>query len=713
MTENRYYTGIDKMRFAAALLVIAIHTSPLDSFSETGNFILTRIFGRVAVPFFFMTSGFFVLSKYRYDGSRLCKFLKKTGIVYAAAVILYLPVNIYSGAFSQSELLPNIIKDIIFDGTLYHLWYLPASMAGIVIADLLIRKLGYGRGFAAAAVLYTIGLFGDSYYGIAEKIPAVEGFYNLIFQVSDYTRNGIFMAPVFMIMGGFISDMRGRVSFPKACTGMILSLVLMFGEAMVLHQNGLQRHDSMYIFLLPCMYFLFSAVLHFRGRQKKALRSVPLIVYIIHPMVIIAVRGVAGLLHMQDFLVHNSLVNYVAVCTISAAAACMLAILWERNGRKQKHNIKTERAYIEINLGNLIYNARTLKKAMPKDCSLMAVVKAEAYGHSAYEIAVCLEKNNIKSFAVATIDEGIRLRKYGISGDILILGYTDVHRAGELKKYRLTQTLIDYEYAGKLNRQGVCIKAHIKIDSGMHRLGFACDDINSIKNAFKMKYLKIEGAFTHLSSCDSLKRDDIDFTQRQIQRFYHAINLLEDCGISVPELHIQSSYGLLNYSGLKCDYVRVGIALYGVLSTPWDKTALQPELRPVMSLKAKIAMTREVAEGEYVGYGRAFRAVCDSKIAVLPIGYADGFPRTLSCGNAGVLIGGRIAPVIGRICMDQLMVDITGIEGVRAGDTAVLIGSSADSFISAPDIAESYGSISNELLARMGARLPVVVKNVK
>ena len=142
MTENRYYTGIDKMRFAAALLVIAIHTSPLDSFSETGNFILTRIFGRVAVPFFFMTSGFFVLSKYRYDGSRLYKFLKKTGIVYAAAVILYLPVNIYSGAFSQSELLPNIIKDIIFDGALYHLWYLPASMAGIVIADLLIRKLG-------------------------------------------------------------------------------------------------------------------------------------------------------------------------------------------------------------------------------------------------------------------------------------------------------------------------------------------------------------------------------------------------------------------------------------------------------------------------------------------------------------------------------------------------------------------------------------------
>ncbi len=371
---------------------------------------------------------------------------------------------------------------------------------------------------------------------------------------------------------------------------------------------------------------------------------------------------------------------------------------------------KTERAWLEINVENLRHNVDTLKKAMQPGCELMAVVKAQAYGHGAVLTASYLNKMGIMAFAVATIDEGITLRKNGVCGEILILGYTDVCRASELKEYDLMQTLISFEYAETLNEQGIAVKTHIKIDTGMHRLGISEKEVSAVRNLFFMKNLKICGMFTHLCCADSSYLDDIVFTERQIYSFYRLANALKDSGVSLPKLHIQSSYGLLNYPGLACDYVRVGIALYGVLSSPDNDTVLKPDLRPVLSLKSRVVLIRKVAAGESVGYGRSFTAERDTRIAILSVGYGDGFPRNLSNGKGSVLINGYMAPIVGRICMDQLAVDITEAEEVCVGDIATLIGTEEYDELSAPAIADSSGSISNELLCRMGARLPVIVK---
>lgn len=711
MMKDKSYPGIDYFRFLAALLIVAIHTSPLASFSKTGDFILTRVTARVAVPFFFMTSGFFLISRYTYNAKKLGDFVKKTIFIYGAAILVYLPVNIYNGYFKMENLLPNILKDLVFDGTLYHLWYLPAAILGAVIGWYLVKKLDYPRALTAAAVLYLIGLFGDSYYGISEKISFLGSFYDLIFQVSGYTRNGIFFAPIFFLLGGFIADNRSHMTLRKSICGFGISFGLMLGEALILHHFHLQRHDSMYLFLLPCMYFLFYAILHFRGKRLTNLRTISLVIYIIHPMMILVIRLGAKLLHLQNLLIENSIIHYFAVCITSVMFGVVFTALWNRyRPKKAKQNADTDRAYIEIDLNNLEHNARVLQKAMPEKCKLMAVVKAQAYGHGAFEIAAHLNKMGVDAFAAATIDEAIQLRNYGIRGEILILGYTNISRASELKKYDLIQTLIDYEYAKALNKQGIAVKVHIKIDTGMHRLGIPAEDFSKVKKIFSMKNLKVCGIFTHLCCADKSDPEDVTFTWRQITRFYSHIDELKDSKIPVPKLHLQSSYGLLNYPELECDYVRVGIALYGVLSSPNEDTVLKPDLRPVLSLKAKVILIRSLSKGESIGYGRSFTADRNSRIAILPIGYADGVPRNLSNQKGGVMIRGQYAPIVGRVCMDQLAVDVTDIKEIAPGDTATLISCEGASKLSAPEVAYHSGTISNELLSRMGARLPVIVK---
>ncbi len=371
---------------------------------------------------------------------------------------------------------------------------------------------------------------------------------------------------------------------------------------------------------------------------------------------------------------------------------------------------KTERAWIEVNVGNLRHNVETLKKVMQPGCELMAVVKAQAYGHGAVLTASYLNKMGVVAFAVATINEGITLRKSGIRGEILILGYTDVGRASELKKYDLIQALISFEYAEALNAQGFTIRTHIKIDTGMHRLGIPSGELSAVRKVFFMENLKVCGMFTHLCCSDSRHSDDVAFTRGQIDSFYSLTDALSDSGIILPKLHIQSSYGLLNYPGLVCDYVRVGIALYGVLSTLDDDTVLKLDLCPVLSLKSRVVLIREVAAGESIGYSRSFKAGRDTRIAILPIGYGDGFPRNLYGGKSSVLINQYVVPVVGRICMDQLAVDITDAEGVSLGDIATLVGAEGHDELSAPAVADSSGSISNELLCRMGVRLPVIAK---
>lgn len=709
MTKQETYSGIDYFRMIAAVLIVAIHTSPLASFSATGDFIFTRIIARVVVPFFLVTSGFFLISRYSYNADKLRKFIKKTALIYAAAIVIYIPINIYNGYFSEDNLLPKIIKDIVFDGTLYHLWYLPAAIVGAVIAWYLVKQWAYRKAFAVTLVLYIVGLFGDSYYGIAENIPSLNSFYHLIFQVSDYTRNGIFFAPIFFVLGGYISDNKDKLSFKKSIIGFTTCFSLMFAEALTLHRFELQRHDSMYVFLLPSICFLFYFLMHFKGKNRAQLRTISLIIYIIHPFVIVLIRLFAKITHLQNALVENSLIHYLLVCIISAGLGLALTAIWNIY-KPKKHNTDKDRAYLEIDLKNLEHNVRVLKNAMPPHCELMAVAKAECYGHGMYGTTVYLNQIGVSAFAVATIDEGIRLRKYGISGEILIMGYTSPMRAKELCKYKLTQTLIDYEYSLRLDEQGYKVTAHIKVDTGMHRLGFDADDTKEIVTAFSLKNIEITGIFTHLCSADSRAEEDVDFTRKQIGKFYNSLDNLRKSGIRIPKVHIQSSYGLLNYPEIKSDYVRAGIALYGVLSSPNDETKLKLDLRPVLSLKARVVLLRKIRKGETVGYSRAFTASRDSLIAILPIGYADGFPRNLSCGKSIVLICGQKAPIIGKICMDQLAVDVTDISNIKIGSIATLIGKDENDEIAAPTVAENSESITNELLSRMGRRLNIIYK---
>lgn len=369
-----------------------------------------------------------------------------------------------------------------------------------------------------------------------------------------------------------------------------------------------------------------------------------------------------------------------------------------------------ERAWIEIDFNNLKHNVKTLKKAMPQGCELMAVVKAEAYGHGALEISEYLNTIGIKAFAVATIDEGIKLRQFGILGEILILGYTNPVRANELHKFDLIQTVIDLDYANCLNRQEININVHIKIDTGMHRLGIEVNHFSEVIRVFNSKNLNVCGIYTHLCVSDSLLADDIDYTNMQIESFYRLLGLLSKNGIKLPKTHIQSSYGFLNYPNLKCDYIRAGVSLYGVLSCKNDRTKLQLDLRPVLSLKSKIILIRKIQRGESVGYGRTFISDRESLIAILPIGYADGLPRNLSCENGEAIICGHKVPIIGRICMDHISVDVTDIPGVLVGDTATLIGKDGKSELLSSNVAYASNSITNELLSRMGSRLKIVIK---
>ncbi len=274
-----------------------------------------------------------------------------------------------------------------------------------------------------------------------------------------------------------------------------------------------------------------------------------------------------------------------------------------------------------------------------------------------------------------------------------------------MKKYDLMQTLIDRSYAEELDRQGVRIRAHIKIDTGMHRLGEPAGKTDGVKRMFELEHIDVCGMFTHLSCADRLEEEDVAFTRKQIERFYALVDELRADGVRIPKLHIQSSYGLLNYPELRCDYVRAGIALFGVPSSPGEDTIVHLDLRPVLSLKSKVVLIRSLKKGECVGYGREFIAERDSRIAMVPAGYADGYPRGLSCGKGNVRINDCLAPVIGRVCMDQLAVDITDAGGVEVGDTVVLIGGEMGEGASAPELAGRCGSISNELLSRLGTRV--------
>ena len=373
-------------------------------------------------------------------------------------------------------------------------------------------------------------------------------------------------------------------------------------------------------------------------------------------------------------------------------------------------SIYKDRAWIEINMQNLQNNIEEIKKLIPEDCKIMAVVKANAYGHDMVKVASKLNQIGIENFAVATLSEAIELRNQGIKGDILILGYTDFDDIKYVQDYNLTQTIVDYSYAKTINEiisKGK-IKAHIKLNTGMNRIGESCRNIENIESIFKLENIDILGMYTHLSSADSLESGDIDFTNKQIKSFFDCVNEIKKLGYNPGKIHVQSSYGILNYPEMKCDYVRPGIIMYGVYCTKKHNAKVEPSLKPVLELKSMITSVKYIDKGESVSYGRTYIAKERTKIATVSIGYADGYPRNISGKNAKVLLNGKYATVVGRICMDQLMIDVSDIDDVKEGDIVTLIGTQKE--INAEEIADKADTITDELLCRLGLRLPRIEK---
>ena len=360
------YAGVDYFRIVAAVMVIGIHTAPFSGISKAFDFLLTYCAGRVAVPFFFMTTGYFVRGSWRKNGndagSKVIRFIKKTLFLYAVSIVLYLPINFYSGGLPGSA--GEFIRMLIFDGTFYHLWYFPAVIIGCFAVMMLLKKFPARTVFGITILLYLIGAGGDSYYGIAARIPALEHMYDVIFTVSSYTRNGIFYAPIFLLMGQMLRERKasiektentagtartdsrtGRknstvrdISTGWNIAGLCISLTLMLIEGYLTFSLDLQRHNSMYLFLPSVMYFLFRLLLSVPGYAPGWTRDVSMIVYIIHPGVLIALRGIAGAAGLDWLLAENALVQFISVSAASFAAAVLIDLVYTRiRIRKEAH----------------------------------------------------------------------------------------------------------------------------------------------------------------------------------------------------------------------------------------------------------------------------------------------------------------------------------------------------------------------------------------
>ena len=366
------------------------------------------------------------------------------------------------------------------------------------------------------------------------------------------------------------------------------------------------------------------------------------------------------------------------------------------------------RAWIEVNLDNLDYNIREIKKLLHPTTKVMAVVKAEAYGCGMVTVARYLQKIGIDFFAVATLEEGILLRKNGILGNILILGYTLPSLIHLVNQYDLIQTIVDYNYFLEISKIKLSkrVSVHIKINTGMNRIGEHFENIENISKMFDSKKLNVLGIYSHFCVADSKKEDDRIFSLQQIENLNHCVCALKKRGYSVGVVHMQSSYGLLNYNDYAFDYARVGIIMYGVHSSKDVLIQRKIHLKPVLTVKSRITSIKEIEAMDSVSYGRVYVASAKKKIASVSIGYADGYPRNLSDQQVTVKINGNYAFVIGRICMDQLMIDVTNIENIQVGDEVILMGEGDVSF---ETIAEKAGTITNELLSRLGARLNRVV----
>lgn len=367
-----------------------------------------------------------------------------------------------------------------------------------------------------------------------------------------------------------------------------------------------------------------------------------------------------------------------------------------------------DRAWVELDRSNLVHNINVIRSILPEGCTLMPCVKANAFGHGAELISRILMEIGIRDYCVACLTEAIELRAAGIEGQILILGYTAPEDFPALIKYDLTQTVVDCGYGRLLNDFGKPVHVHVAIDTGMHRIGERCEHIDEIASLWKLPNLLIDGVYTHLCTSDDTDEDSIRFVHQQKEAFDQVINELRSRGITGFKAHIQASSGLANYPDFRYDYARTGALVYGNEGTPADKVPGRLGLKKVLSLKARISTVRDLLPGDTVSYGRTFTADHAMKCASLGIGYADGLPKLLSnCWH--VLVNGVSCPMIGTMCMDSVMIDVSSVPEVKQGDIAVIIGKSGDQEIKACDLAWKTGVNTNAVLSCLSPRVARIV----
>lgn len=369
------------------------------------------------------------------------------------------------------------------------------------------------------------------------------------------------------------------------------------------------------------------------------------------------------------------------------------------------------RCYAEISLEAIGHNIREVKKRLPEGVKLLGVVKANAYGHGAVPVASYLE-NQVDYFATATIEEAVELRENGISAPILILGYVSPSQYGDLVEYDITQTIDSYAQALALEkeaaRQNRKAKAHLAVDTGMTRIGFQVTehDADEAAKIADLPYIELEGMFTHFSCAD---QEDKTYCSMQMEKYDKMTALLAERGVTIPLRHICNSAGIMEFDDHRFEMVRSGIITYGIYPSEEVKKE-RLDLIPALSWKSHVIHVKEVGPGIGVSYGATYVTEKPmTRIATVSAGYADGYPRALS--NQGcVLIHGKKAPIIGRICMDQMMVDVTDIPNVQVEDVVTLVGTDGDETITIEEIANPAARFDYEMLCDISSRVTRVYK---
>lgn len=368
------------------------------------------------------------------------------------------------------------------------------------------------------------------------------------------------------------------------------------------------------------------------------------------------------------------------------------------------------RAEAVVHLDKIEQNLENLRRNLKSSTKVIAVIKTDGYGHGAVEIGKFLEpKDYIFGFAVATVEEGIVLRRNGITKPILLLGMAFPEQYSEMVSYDITSTVFQLSAAQGLaqeaKRQGKAAKAHLKVDTGMGRIGMrpGSDSVVEMKEMYSLSGLEWEGIFTHLARADEL---DKSIALEQIQQFKNFVKALEAEGITFPLHHCANSAGIMEIAESDLDLVRAGISMYGLM--PSEEVDMKKlDLQPALELKTRIAYIKEMEPGTPISYGGTYVTIGKERIATLPIGYGDGYPRSLS--NKGyVLIHGKKAPVRGRICMDQCMVDVTDIPEAKEGDEVTLIGRDGNEILTMDFLGELSGRFNYEFACDLGKRIPRV-----